>query len=845
MSQSRGDQMADQTKPVSAGADRWRSFQVQGLACQNEVRLLNQALLPLMADDAYLSIDPRRGLIEISVEANLTDAAIIAAISATGMTAIPDTGKRPQANETVGCQTCSGEATPSNPSLAPGSPATVFAVHGMDCSDEVATLKRELGPLVGRDALSFDLINGRMTVAGNMTVVDRDRLIEAVAHTGMRAEPWSSGAPSDGALEELRRRRAQTRLTIASGLFTLLGLAVHARIAGMAAIFHGSLLSKHSVPVLAMVAYAAAILAAGRYVAPKAVFALRRLRPDMNLLMMIAVVGSIGIGQWFEAATVAFFFALALALEAWSLGRARQAVAALMKIAPPMARLLDGAGGEKDVPVAEVPVGARIVLSPGSRIPLDGLVVSGTSEIDQAPITGESVPVSVATGTAVFAGTINGSGALIIETTRPASDTTLARIVRMVSEAQSKRAPSDQWVERFARIYTPVVMVGALLVLLVPPLLIGGAWSAWFYQALVLLVIACPCALVISTPVSIVAGLTGAARRGVLIKGGLHLEAPARITIIALDKTGTLTKGRPAVAECVALGNWTEAEIMAAAASVEARSEHPIARAILDKARELGLAFAPAASVRALPGHGVTGKIDDVEVWIGSLDYWLQRSGSGQVTDLVVHLDRNAARGLTTIVVGRADTAIGLIAVGDTVRPEARGIVEQLHALGVAQIVMLTGDSRAAAEAIARETGIDDVRPQLLPEQKVEAVAALSAQSGMVAMVGDGINDAPAMARAGLGIAMGAMGSDVAIETADIALMQDDLSRLPWLIRHSRATLAIIRQNIGFSLCVKLVFVVLTITGSASLWGAIAADVGASLLVVLNGLRLLNLGGQA
>jgi Cd2+/Zn2+-exporting ATPase len=383
-------------------------------------------------------------------------------------------------------------------------------------------------------------------------------------------------------------------------------------------------------------------------------------------------------------------------------------------------------------------------------------------------------------------------------------------------------------------------MALSLAVFLVPPLLLGGGWAAWFYQALVLLVIACPCALVISTPVSIVAGLTGAARRGVLIKGGIHLETPARITAIAMDKTGTLTLGRPKVVELVPLGGRSEIELLGVAAAIEARSEHPIAHAILNAAADRGVDVVPAQLVTALPGQGVVGAIDGREVWVGSPGYLEERLGGPGDDELAAQLRRIAGAGLTGILVGEAQSVIGLIAVGDAVRPEARQIVAQLHKLGIAQVVMLTGDARAPAQAIAHETGIDEVHPELLPEQKVEAIERLVAQHRLVAMVGDGVNDAPAMARASLGIAMGAIGSDAAIETADIALMQDDLSQLPWLIRHSRATLTVIRQNIGFSLAVKLVFGGLTLFGMASLWGAIAADVGASLLVVLNGLRLID-----
>lgn len=833
--------MIEPTEASAIATKRQWRFKIHGLDCQNEVRLLKEALIPLVGDERLLSFQPKRGLLDIDVVAGIEVDAVIAAVATTGMTAelqAPGAFAEDQA-AADGCSGCSGER-PSVEQAHPDAPnSLIFKIHGMDCGDEVAVLKREVGPIVGLEELSFDLVNGRMSVAGVSDAAHHARILKAVERTGMRAELWKEGESSAGAQAEQRRRRIQAALTIASGVLVVAGFAIHVRASGLPAVLHESLAREAHPPLLAMLAYALAILSAVRYVAPKAILAARRLRPDMNLLMIVAVAGALGIGQWFEAATVAFFFALALALEAWSLGRARRAVAALMEIAPDSARIRDAAGVEKDVPVAEVAVGTEVIVAPGGKIPLDGRVIAGTSAVDQAPITGESVPVTVAQGATVFAGTINGMGAIEIVTTRPASDTTLARIVRMVGEAQSKRAPTEQWVERFARIYTPVVMLLALAVFLVPPLLLGGSWAAWFYQALVLLVIACPCALVISTPVSIVAGLTGAARQGVLIKGGVHLETPARITAIAMDKTGTLTLGRPKVVELVALGGRSEVELLAVAAAIEARSEHPIARAILDAAAERGVELVPAIAVTALPGKGVVGTIGGREAWVGSPGYFEERLGEVGDEALTAQLHRIAAVGLTGIIVGEANSVIGLIAVGDAVRPEAKQIVAQLHELGISQIVMLTGDSRAPAHAIARETGVDEVHAELLPEQKVEAIERLVAQHGLVAMVGDGVNDAPAMARSGLGIAMGTIGSDAAIETADIALMQDDLSRLPWLIRHSRATLTIIRQNIGFSLAIKLVFAGLTLLSMASLWGAIAADVGASLLVVLNGMRLV------
>jgi Cd2+/Zn2+-exporting ATPase len=450
------------------------------------------------------------------------------------------------------------------------------------------------------------------------------------------------------------------------------------------------------------------------------------------------------------------------------------------------------------------------------------------------------VRVPLGPGDEVYAGTINGDGALVVESTRPASDTTLARIARMVGEAQSRRSPSEQWVETFARYYTPAVMIAALLVLVVPPLAFGGAWAVWLYRALVLLVIACPCALVISTPVTVVAALASAARNGVLVKGGVFVEAPARLKAVSLDKTGTLTEGRMVVVEVVPLSGHTEVELLERAAALEAHSTHPLARAILEFANGRGVTIPAADEFRILPGKGAAGRVGGTEYWVGSHRYLEER---GQETpDVHERLEALARAGRTVVVVGNDRHVCGFIALADQVRAEAKQAVADLRAAGVGHVVMLTGDNRGTAEAIARETGVDEVYAELLPADKVAKVEELVAKYGSVAMVGDGVNDAPAMGRATVGIAMGAVGTDAAIETADIALMSDDLSKLPWLVRHSRRALGVIRQNIAFALGVKALFVILTFVGYSSMWGAIAADTGTSLLVVFNALRLLRTG---
>jgi len=715
-----------------------------------------------------------------------------------------------------------------------------FKIHGMDCAEEVSLLKREVGPVVGGDEhLSFDLLSGRMTVRLIDDTLSPSSIEDAVSRAGLTAELWSDEKePSDEATRRLRKGRAIA--TIASGLATAMALASHALLRGGLDVAIGveRAGARHDVPAVSVVLYGIAIGCGLWYVAPKAWIAVRRLRSDMNLLMTVAILGAVVIGEWFEAATVSFLFALSLALESWSLGRARRAVSALLDLAPPRARVLGEDSREEELPVDDVSVGSTIVVRPGERIPLDGKVISGTTAVNEASITGESLPAEKAPGAEVYAGTINGDGAIEVETTHPARDTVLARIIRMVSEAQERRAPVEAWVDRFARVYTPAVMAIAAATAVLPPLILGQAWGEWIYRGLVLLVIACPCALVISTPVSVVAALTAAARNGVLIKGGVFVEIPARLRAIAMDKTGTITEGRQRVADVVPLGDLAERKLLEYAASLEARSGHPIARAIVAHTSRLQIQPALAAEVQDLRGRGVTGKLDGESYWAGSHRF-LEEKGL-ETPDVHERLVRMASGGRTVVVVGNDTAVLGFITLEDAVRPDAVQVVSELHALGIERVAMLTGDNADTAKYVATTVGIDDVRAELLPEDKVKAVEELAAGSSPLAMVGDGVNDAPAMARADIGIAMGAAGSDAAIEAADVALMSDDLSRIPWLIRHSRRTLRIIRQNIVFSLAVKAAFVVLTFAGYASLWAAIAADMGASLLVIGNGLRLLS-----
>ena len=711
-----------------------------------------------------------------------------------------------------------------------------FKVHGMDCAEEVATLKREVGPVVGgEEHLAFDLLNAKMIVSEG-AVASSEAILKAVADTGMNAEPWQEGTGSTQ--EKSGRQKLQLALTISSGVLTALAFGLHVGFSGGLHEAFGAegVGHVHAVPWFSKGAYLGAMISACWFIAPKAWLSAKRLRPDMNLLMVVAILGAMSIGEWFEAATVAFLFAVSNALEGWSLSRARRAVEALMDLTPTLVQVVKD-GVTVSARPEEVSVGALFQVKPGERVPLDGLIQQGSSALNQAPITGESMPVAKSPGEEVFAGSINGDGALLVKCSKLASDTVLARIIRMIGEASNKRAASEQWVDRFARIYTPVVMVLALLVALVPPLLLGCVWADWFYRALVLLVIACPCALVISTPVSIVAGLASAARNGVLVKGGMYLEAPAHLKAIAFDKTGTLTEGHPSVVQVVPISSHTEQELLRVAGSMESQSDHPLARAIVAHVKSQGVAFAPAQDFQTLQGKGATAVLDGRAHWLGSHRF-LEEQGA-ETPEIHAQLESLEGDGRTVVAFGTDRELIGFLALADAIRPTSASTLQSLREAGVEHLVLLTGDNAGTAQAVGRQVGLSEIQAELLPEDKVKAVEALVAQYGQVAMIGDGVNDAPAMARASLGIAMGAMGSDAAIETADIALMNDDLTRLPWLIQHSRQTLKVIRQNITFALAVKGVFVVLTLMGHASLWSAIAADMGASLLVIFNGLRLL------
>ncbi|OGV38119.1 MAG: copper-translocating P-type ATPase [Lentisphaerae bacterium GWF2_49_21] len=711
----------------------------------------------------------------------------------------------------------------------------------MDCVEEVNALRGTVGKLAGVSSLDFNLIDGTMTVQYDASLVDKDAIRNAIQEAGLKGESLDEKQPDGVVKASWWQIRGRTVMCWSSVALLSMGFITHAFLHGglIHALISGEGMARHGFPLPVILFYVAAVVTGGWFVFPKAWMSLLRFRADMNLLMTIAVIGAMIIGQWFEAGTVAFLFALSQLLESWSVSRARRAIHALVRLSPPMARYICPHHGDiEEKPVGEVLVGSTVIVRPGERIPLDGVVTKGRTAVNQAPITGESMSVVKKEGDELFAGTINEHGSIEFRVTKPAADTTLARIIRMVEESQSRRAPIEQWVEKFARYYTPAVIVIAMLVAIVPPMF-GGEWNRWFYEALVMLVIACPCALVISTPVSIVAALTAASKVGVLIKGGAFLEAVGRVRVFALDKTGTLTTGLPEIQMIVPFNGHTQDELLARAAALETHSEHPLAKAVLRKAHHMGkITPLVAHDFRALKGRGAEAMIDGRLFWVGS--HRLLHEKGIEESEVHEHAQRMEDAGHSVIAVGNDRHVCGLISVADSIRPEAPDLIRQLKVAGILHVVMLTGDNRGTAEAVGHAIGgIDEVRAELLPEDKMQAIQEIAQKHGSVAMVGDGINDAPALATATIGIAMGAAGTDAAIETADIALMSDDLSHLPWLVQHARRTLYIIRQNIMFALSVKAGFMVLALMQIATLWMAIAADTGASLLVIFNALRLL------
>jgi len=693
---------------------------------------------------------------------------------------------------------------------------STFTVDGMDCREEVLLLERRFKHLAGLEAFTADVVGRRLHVKYDAAKLSTSAIAAAVADAGMRA--WLEHEEGVAADSPGARRLRLARL-VGSGIALVAGMMATLVEAGQLApwLFAGAVVLGIPTPLR------------------RARHAIRVRVLDINVLMLVAAAAAMVLGEWAEAAAVVFLFAAAQALEARTLERARLAVRSLLELTPTQVVMRDGSH-EYVEPVERVPVGAVVVVKPGEKIPLDGEVVAGTSTVNQAPVTGESMPVDKSVGHEVYAGTINGRGALDVRVTRRSHDTTLARIIHLVERAQATRAPVQAFVDRFARVYTPVVLALSAVIALVPPLL-GASPREWIYRALVLLVVSCPCAMVISTPVSVVAALAAAARRGVLIKGGAHLERVSQVRCVAFDKTGTLTRGEPEVVEILALDHESPDDVLILAAAVERRSEHPIGQAIVRAAAERGLPVPPADDVRSLPGRGLEGRVDGVDVVLGNLALLGERRlDRPDVRDKVTALGE---RGRTAVLVAAHGSVIGIVAVADRTRDAARDTIALLRAQGVDSIVMLTGDSESVARLVGAETGVDEVRSGLMPEDKVAAIEELRRRYGTVAMVGDGVNDAPALATADVGIAMGAAGSDAALETADVALMADELLKIPFAMRVSRSALRNIKANLAVSLALKGAFVIAAVAGVATLWMAVVADTGASVIVIANALRLL------
>ena len=745
-------------------------------------------------------------------------------ISSNAVTTTPKTGPEDSC--------CAAQAltleTPT--SAAAGPPAQArFRIATMDCAVEESEIRRALAGIAGVRSLSFNL--GQRTLAFDAAETDIQKALTAIRNSGFDPQPLAHAPAAAGAAHPLPDH-GHDHAPLQGGGMGRLGLALLLAIAAEVLGFFAP--DTRVWQGLGLALAATAIWAAGFDVYKKGLVSLRHGRLNINALMTVAVSGAFAIGQWPEAAMVMALYAIAEAIEAKAVDRARNAIKGLLEMAPEMAAVQQADGSWLDTAVAAVPLQALVRVRPGERVPMDGIVSGGSSAINQAPITGESMPVDKAVGDAVFAGTINQTGSIEVRVTAAASNSTLARIIHAVEEAQATRAPTQGFVDRFAAIYTPGVFVFALALALLGPWLFDWTVMQAVYKALVLLVIACPCALVISTPVTVVSGLAAAARRGILIKGGVYLEGARKLKAIALDKTGTITEGKPKLVSWDMVGAAGDrAWVESVAAALAGQSDHPVSRAI---AQGLKASTLSVIDFKALAGRGVQAQIDGTTYVLGNHRLINER---GQATPAIeAQLKALEEAGRTVTLLATPAGVLALFAVADTIKPSSRQAVTELKALGIVA-VMLTGDNQATATAVAHEAGVDIARGNLLPEDKLAAIKALQAEHGATAMIGDGINDAPALAQADIGVAMGAAGTDTAMEAADVVVMNDDLRRIAETVRLSRATHSVLWQNITLALGIKAVFLGLAVFGSASMWMAVFADMGASLLVVGNGLRLL------
>lgn len=706
----------------------------------------------------------------------------------------------------------------AEPSVAAS--VTVFQVDGITCMDCAQKFETAVNGLPGVTKAGLNTMTGKLTVEG---AADLEAIRQLGAEENYTVNPVSEQTPVK---QSVKRADWEVRRAIISGLALAAGYGLE-KFGGPAVVF---------LPL-----YIVAMVLGGWGNFKKAARALPRFKFNMSVLMSVAVIGALAIGQYEEGASVAFLYAISEMLEAWTMEKARRSIRQLMDIAPKVARVRRGIS-EVEMPVEDIIVGDVMIIRPGEKIAMDGAIRKGESTINQAAITGESIPVEKGPGAEVFAGTLNTHGSLEVEVTKLVQDTTIAKIIHMVEDAQGKRAPSQAFVEKFAAVYTPIIMALAVGIVFIPPLFLGSEWAPWIYRGLALLVVACPCALVVSTPVAIVSAISNAAKNGVLIKGGIYLEQAGSLSAIAFDKTGTLTKGEPAVTDIVPLAIQSEERLLTMATSLEMRSEHPLAQAIVKAAQERHYTVTPAEDFMAITGRGAQGTIDGQTIYIGNPRLFTELGVS--IAPVAREVERLQGEGKTVMLVGTQKQFQGIIAVADEVREASAAVVADLKKAGISHTIMLTGDNTATAKAMAAKVGVDEFRAELLPQDKVTAVQEMLGKYGKVAMIGDGINDAPALALSTVGIAMGGAGTDTAMETADIALMADDLTKLPFTIRLSRKSLAIIRQNITFSLIIKTIAVLAVFPGWLTLWLAILADMGATIIVTLNSLRLLKVNSK-
>ena len=727
-------------------------------------------------------------------------------------------------------------ASPSGSSTMPT--RKDFHIQGLDCAEEVQTLRRVLEPLDGIEELHFDPVQARMTVLLDETQIDETKIVDKVSKTGMTATHWKSATSDDHSSGFLKNLRAI--VSFFSAILWVAGYFVHLASAErfLETFGHHTANETLTLPLAVKLLYLASVIVGLTIILRKAWYAIKNRQADMNLLMTIAIVSAVGIGEWFEAATVTVLYTFALLLEHWSMDKTRKAVGKLVSDSPEQARWKTQKDEEYRLsPAEEVPVGAWFLVRSFERIPLDGTVVSGQSSVDQSTMTGESFPVEKSSKDSVFAGTLNQQGVLHCQATKTFDNSLHARIVHLVHSAHTRKAAFQLWIDRFAQKYTPAMIALACGVAFLPPLFGEADWSKWLYNGIVLLVISCPCALVISTPVSFVSALSRAANRGILVKGGRYLEALAKVKCLAVDKTGTMTQGNPQVKELIPLYDHDVRDLLMRAASLECHSNHPVAMAVVQRAEKLEISYSATPDYEEIPGRGVRGDFQGQPFWIGSHQFMHE---TGMETDKIhrTAIDLESA-GQTVIAVGNKSHVCGLLTVADTIRPHIKEDFCEIRKRGWEHIEMLTGDNAVTAEEVSRLTEVDRYYANLLPDEKLEKIQQLKAEYGPVAMLGDGVNDAPAMAAADVGIAMGVIGSDVALEASDVALLSDEISRLPWLIDHAKKTSAIVKQNVSFALGLKLLIVILAVFSVASLGMAILADTGATLLVIFNSFRLL------